>query len=74
MNLHMSNNRKVWQAAALLVDRYGEDAPSVATTQAADMRAGIAKDAVLSAVVWGWIAEATVELLRTKPSIGEQVH
>ncbi len=63
----MTNDRKIWEAAMLLVRRHGSDAIAVAESEAERLRA----DDALTCVVWCWIARSTAELLRPAPEIGE---
>jgi hypothetical protein len=66
----MTNERKIWEAAMLLVRRHGGDAVAVAEHEAEKLRGGDA----LTCVVWCWIARSTAELLRPVPEAGERVH
>ena len=66
----MTNERKIWEAAMLLVRRHGSDAVAVAEHEAERLR----EDDALTCVVWCWIARSTAELLRPVPSKGERVH
>jgi hypothetical protein len=66
----MTNERKIWEAALLLVRRHGNDAVAVAEREAERMRG----DDELTCVVWCWIARSTAELLRSAPGVGEKVH
>ncbi len=68
----MTNERKIWEAAMLLVRRHGSDAVAVAEHEAERLR-GDGDDA-LTCVVWCWIARSTAELLRPVPQAGERVH
>ena len=67
----MTNERKIWEAALLLVRRHGNDALAVAEREAERLKRG---DDELTCVVWCWIARSTAELLRPAPAIGERVH
>lgn len=67
----MTNERKIWEAALLLVRRHGSDAAAIAEREAERLKAS---DDELTCVVWCWIARSTAELLRPHPGIGEQVH
>jgi hypothetical protein len=67
----MTNERKIWEAALLLVRRHGSEAVAIAEREAERMRRG---DDELTCVVWCWIARSTAELLRPEPAAGEQVH
>ena len=66
----MTNERKIWEAAMLLVRRHGSDAARIAEGEAERLRNGDA----LTCVVWCWIARSTAELLRPVPEAGERVH
>ncbi len=66
----MTNERKIWEAALLLVRRHGSDAVAIAEREAERLR----EDDELTCVVWCWIARSTAELLRPAPGAGEQVH
>jgi hypothetical protein len=67
----MTNERKIWEAALLLVRRHGSDAVTIAEREAERLRAG---DDELTCVVWCWIARSTAELLRPEPDAGERIH
>jgi hypothetical protein len=67
----MTNERKIWEAALMLVRRHGSDALHVAEREAERLR--IDNDE-LSCIVWCWIARSTAELLRPVPSSGERIH
>jgi hypothetical protein len=67
----MTNERKIWEAALLLVRRHGSDAVEVAQREVQRLRRG---DDALTCVVWCWIARSTAELLRSCPEDGESVH
>jgi hypothetical protein len=67
----MTNERKIWEAALLLVRRHGSDAVAVAEREAQRLKRG---DDELTCVVWCWIARSTAELLRPSPTAGERVH
>ncbi len=67
----MTNERKIWEAALLLVRRHGAAAVEVAEEEAQRRRDG---DDELTAVVWCWIARSTAELLRPTPDAGERIH
>jgi len=67
----MTNERKIWEAALLLVRRHGAEAADIAHREAERLRAG---DDELTSVVWCWIARSTAELLRPVPEKGERVH
>ena len=66
----MTNERKIWEAALLLVRRHGSDAAAIAEREAERLRNGDE----LTCVVWCWIARSTAELLRPVPDAGERVH
>ena len=70
MTMAMTNERKIWEAALLLVRRHGSDAVAIAEREAERLR----DDDELTCVVWCWIARSTAELLRPAPEAGEQVH
>ncbi len=67
----MTNERKIWEAALLLVRRHGAAAAEVAQHEAQRLRG---RDDELTCVVWCWIARSTAELLRPFPENGERVH
>ena len=67
----MTNERKIWEAALLLVRRHGNQAVVIAEQEAERLRA---TDDELTCVVWCWIARSTAELLRPVPGAGERVH
>jgi hypothetical protein len=67
----MTNERKIWEAALLLVRRHGSDAVTIAEREAERLKSG---DDELTCVVWCWIARSTAELLRPVPEAGERVH
>ena len=67
----MTNERKIWEAALLLVRRHGAEAVSIAEREAERLRTG---DDELTCVVWCWIARSTAELLRPHPDAGERIH
>ena len=66
----MTNERKIWEAALLLVRRHGGDAAVIAEREAERLRDGDE----LTCVVWCWIARSTAELLRPHPGAGERIH
>ena len=66
----MTNERKIWEAALLLVRRHGSDAVAIAEREADRLRS----DDELTCVVWCWIARSTAELLRPVPGADERVH
>src|SRR5258708_26296653 len=63
----MTNERKIWEAALLLVRRHGSKAVEIAEREAERLRSG---DDELTCVVWCWIARSTAELLRPSPGAG----
>ena len=67
----MTNERKIWEAALLLVRRDGAAAAEIAQQEAQRLRSG---DDELTCVVWCWIARSTAELLRPVPGDDERVH
>src|SRR6516162_7498886 len=67
----MTNERKIWEAALLLVRRHGAAAAEIAQREVQRLRRG---DDELTCVVWCWIARSTAELLRPVPGKGERVH
>ena len=67
----MTNERKIWEAALLLVRRHGADAAAIAEREAERLRG---TNDELTCVVWCWIARSTAELLRPVPGAGERVH
>ncbi len=67
----MTNERKIWEAAILLVRRHGSKAAVIAEREVERLRAS---DDELTCVVWCWIARSTAELLRPVPQAGERVH
>lgn len=67
----MTSERKIWEAAVLLVRRHGLSAVEIAQREAQRLRRG--NDA-LTCVVWCWIARSTAELLRPVPGEGERMH
>ena len=67
----MTNERKIWEAALLLIRRHGEAAAQIAEEEAERLREG---DDELTCVVWCWIARSTAELLRPHPDDGERIH
>ena len=66
-----TNERKIWEAALMLVRRHGAEAPAIAEREARRLRSG--GDA-LTFIVWCWIARAATELLRPVPQEDEQIH
>jgi hypothetical protein len=67
----MTNERKIWEAALLLVRRHGAAAAEIAQREAQRLRSS---DDELTCVVWCWIARSTAELLRPVPDKGERIH
>lgn len=67
----MTNERKIWEAAMLLVRRHG---PAAARVAEREVRRLEGEDDELTRVVWCWIARSTAELLRAEPGKGERVH
>jgi hypothetical protein len=67
----MTNERKIWEAALLLVRRHGAAAAEIAHREAQRLRGS---DDELTCVVWCWIARSTAELLRPIPGKDERVH
>ena len=67
----MTNERKIWEAALMLVRRHGSSALQVAEREAERLRTG---NDELSCIVWCWIARSTAELLRPTPDSGERIH
>ncbi len=65
----MTNERKIWEAALLLVRQHGAAAAEIAQREAQRLR-----DDVLTCVVWCWIARSTAELLRPVPDEDERIH
>ena len=71
MMMMMTNERKIWEAAMLLVRRHGSEAAAIAEREAERLRSD---DDQLTCVVWCWIARSTAELLRPIPEAGERIH
>ena len=67
----MTNERKIWEAALLLVRRHGAAAAEIAQREAQRLRTS---EDELTCVVWCWIARSTAELLRPVPDKGERIH
>jgi hypothetical protein len=67
----MTNERKIWEAALMLVRKHGAAAPEIAEREAHRLRSGGDE---LTCVVWCWIARTTAELLRPIPQDGERIH
>jgi hypothetical protein len=70
-NEMMTNERKIWEAALLLVRRHGSDAIAIAAREAERLRED---EDELTCVVWCWIARSTAELLRPVPGVDERIH
>lgn len=71
MTTAMSNERKIWEAALLLIRRHGDHAVGIAEHEAERLR----RDGdELTCVVWCWIARSTADLLRSAPDLHERVH
>lgn len=67
----VTNERKIWEAAMLLVSRHGEQALDIAEREAS--RHHRDQDE-LTSTVWCWISRATAELLKPEPDFDEQIH
>jgi hypothetical protein len=67
----VTNERKIWEAAMMLVSRHGERAVDVAERETA--RYHRAHDE-MTTTVWCWISRATAELLKPEPDYDEQIH
>ena len=67
----MTNQRKIWEAAILRVQKHGTEAAAIAEREAERLRHG---NDELTCVVWDWIARSTAELLKSHPEKGEYVH
>lgn len=67
----MTNERKIWEAALLLVRRHGAEAVDIAHREAVRLHGGGDQ---LTCVVWSWIARSTAELLRPIPDENERIH
>jgi hypothetical protein len=67
----MTSERKIWEAAVLLIRRHGTAAVDIAQQEAQRLRHG---NDELTCVVWCWIARSTAELLRPIPSEDERIH
>jgi hypothetical protein len=67
----MTSERKIWEAAVLLIRRHGIAAAGIAQHEAQRLRRG---NDELTCVVWCWIARSTAEFLRSVPGEGERVH
>ena len=66
----LMNEREVWDAAMFLVSKHGADAPELARLRAGEFEG---KDA-LTARIWGFIADAAAEIVRSEPALDERVH
>jgi hypothetical protein len=67
----VTNERKIWEAAILLVGRHGTLATGIADREASHYHR--CRDDVTCAV-WCWISRATAEILKDEPEFGEKVH
>jgi hypothetical protein len=67
----VTNERKIWEAAMLLISRHGEHAVDYAEREV--LRFHREHDEMTRAV-WCWISRATAELLKGEPDADEQVH
>jgi hypothetical protein len=67
----MTSERKIWEAAILLVQRHGGEAVVVADREAA--RYHKTRDE-LTCAVWCWISRVTQELLKSTPEENDSVH
>ncbi|MGH7039466.1 MAG: hypothetical protein ACREE1_15150 [Stellaceae bacterium] len=67
----MTSERKIWEAAVLLIRRHGPSAAEIAQHEAQRLRR---RNDALTCVVWCWIARSTAVLLRPVPDEGERVH
>lgn len=67
----MTSERKIWEAALLLVQRHGEAAVVVADREVTKYHKS--RDE-LTCAVWCWISRATQELLKAEPEPGERLH
>ncbi len=67
----MTNERKIWEAAMLLIEQHGIAAAEVAHREALKRRG---RDDELTRFVWFWIARFAAEILRSTPSEEESVH
>jgi len=67
----MSSERKIWEAAVLLVRRHGEEAVIVADREVTRYHKNHDE---LTCAVWCWISRATQELLKPEPEAGERFH
>jgi hypothetical protein len=67
----VTSERKIWEAAMLLISRHGEEALDIAEREAT--RYHRERDD-LTCVVWCWISRATEQLLKVEPDSGERLH
>jgi hypothetical protein len=67
----MTSERKIWEAAILLIQRHGGEAVVVADREAA--RHHKQRDE-LTCAVWCWISRVTHELLKPKPEEQDSIH
>ena len=67
----VTNERKIWEAAMLLVSRHGEQAVGVAEREASRHHR---EHDEMTSTVWCWISRAVTELLRGEPDTGEWMH
>jgi triphosphoribosyl-dephospho-CoA synthetase len=67
----MIDDRDVWQAAVLLVKRYGDDAMIEASERADQL---LEKGDMVGAETWHRILDAIERLQAQKPAEGEKVH
>jgi hypothetical protein len=67
----VTSERKIWEAAILLVRRHGIEAVIVADREA--QRHHKERDE-LTCAVWCWISRVTQELLKPSPEENERIH
>jgi hypothetical protein len=67
----MTSERKIWEAALMLVRRHGEQAVTVADREADRY---LKRHDELTCAVWCWISRATAELLKPEPDMHESIH
>ena len=67
----MTSERKIWEAALLLIRRHGIEAVIVADREAA--RYQRSRDE-LTCAVWCWISRVTQDFLRPSPDDDERIH
>jgi hypothetical protein len=67
----VTNDRKIWEAAILLVGRHGILATDIADREASRYHR---RQDELTCTVWCWISRATAEILKDEPELGERVH